>query len=73
MADTYSGDEEIVEFDCPHCGQGFTMKAGDALFTDHVRDECSEKCTECGGEYQLRCARVDIEMECTKYSDGLEE
>lgn len=57
------GDTERVEFDCPHCGHGFSMEAGDAIYTDHVEDECSETCQSCGGQYQLRCASVHIEME----------
>ena len=30
------GDTEQVDFDCPHCGMGFSMEAGEALFIDHV-------------------------------------
>lgn len=65
------GDTERVDFDCPHCGMGFSMEAGDAICTDHVEDECSEKCQACGKEYQLRCVSVSVEMECTKTPDKL--
>ena len=58
--------EHKAEFDCPHCGQGFEIDACDAVFTDHVRDNCAEKCSTCGEWYQLVCVDVDIEMECTK-------
>jgi len=63
--------ESKTDFDCPHCGQGFEISAGDAIFTDHVEDECAEKCSECGEWYQLRCVSVSVEMECTKCPDEL--
>lgn len=72
-SEAYSSDEERVEFDCPHCGMGFTLRSGDAIFTDHIRDECSETCMECGKEYQLRCIRVECEMECTKANKDEEQ
>ena len=59
-------DQTMIPFDCPHCGQGFELPARDALFTDHVRDECTETCSECGKEYRLQCVSVDIEMRCLK-------
>ena len=61
-----SMNHELIAYDCPHCGAGFTIEAGDALFTDHVEDGCTETCVECGNPYQLRCVSVQIEMECTK-------
>ena len=68
-----AGDTARVDFDCPHCGMGFSMEAGEALFIDHVEDDFSEKCQSCGEHYQLRCASVHIEMECTKATQELDE
>ena len=65
------GDTERVDFDCPHCGMGFSMEAGEALFIVHIEDECSETCQACGKHYQLRCASVHIEMECTKAPESV--
>lgn len=59
-------DTTMIPFDCPRCGQGFEIPARDALFTDHCRDECTETCSECGQDYQLRCVSVSIEMECLR-------
>lgn len=67
------GDTERVDFDCPHCGMGFSMMAGDAIFADNVEDGCSEKCQACGELYQLWCASVSIEMACTKFVQAEEE
>lgn len=50
------------EFDCPHCGQGFTMDDS-GIYVDDVEDECESQCSVCGGAYQLRCVSVDVEME----------
>lgn len=61
-----------AEFDCPHCGAGFSI-GDDAVFTDHMDDECAEKCSECGQWYQLRCASVDVEMECRKAAKPQED
>jgi transcription elongation factor Elf1 len=58
--------EVECEFACPHCGQGFVMNDS-GIYTDHVEDECFERCSECGGLYQLRCISVQVEMEALPY------
>lgn len=55
--------EFVTFYDCPHCGQGWQIPADDAILTDDVGDGESTKCGECGGEFQLRCKSVDIEIE----------
>ena len=61
-----SGDTEKIEFDCPHCGMGFSETAGDALYESDVDDGTAEQCDHCKGWIQLQCVRVEIELECTK-------
>ena len=52
------------EYECPHCHAGWVI--GDAgIYTDDIEDECTTTCDKCGGEFQLRCVSVDVEMEAT--------
>lgn len=53
-----------AEYECPHCGTGYTM-GDDAIYTDHVEDECAMQCDDCGGWYQLRCESVEVTMAAT--------
>ena len=53
------------EFECPHCGQSWLI-GDDGIYTDDVRDECMTTCGACGGEFQLRCVSVEVEMEAIK-------
>jgi hypothetical protein len=53
--------EIVCEFDCPHCLESFDIK--DGIYRDDVADECTTKCPNCGGLYQLRCVSVDVHME----------
>jgi predicted anti-sigma-YlaC factor YlaD len=54
-----------AEYECPHCGYGYTLAGSDSIFTDHVTDECAQQCEDCGGWYQLKCESVDVYMSAT--------
>ena len=51
-----------VEYECPHCGQGYEIGANDAIFIDDVEDECETTCDKCGGKFQLYCESIRVEM-----------
>lgn len=56
------------EFECPHCGQEFTIR--DGMYRDDVEDEVYSTCECCGGVYQLRCISVEVEMEAIPVTKG---
>ena len=60
------GDLERVDFDCPHCGMGFSVTASDALYESQIEEETCEKCQHCGEYYQLEVELVDIVLGCIK-------
>ena len=45
---------------------GYSMEAGDALYTNEVEDECASQCPVCKEWYQLQCVSVSIEKAATK-------
>ena len=51
-----------VEYDCPHCGQGYEIGANDAIFIDNIEDECETTCDKCNGKFQLYCHSIEVEM-----------
>lgn len=61
-----SGDTTRIDFDCPHCGMGFSEEASEALYESDVEDKTAKQCDSCKGWIQVQCIRVEIELECTK-------
>jgi len=56
------------DYDCPHCGQGYTI--GDSgIYIDDVEDETDTTCDECGGRFQLFCSDVQVVMETIPVGD----
>ena len=60
--------EVDCEYDCPHCGQGYSFDTN-AIYADDIADDCKRICQKCGGKYQLRCVAVAIELEVVKANE----
>ena len=63
--------QDKTEFDCPHCGQGYTIDIGEAVFMDDAEDEAASQCEECKGWYQLQVESAEIVMVATKAPDTI--
>jgi transcription elongation factor Elf1 len=61
-----------ADFDCPWCGQGYSVDADVAIYADGVETGETETCSECGKKFAVVCVDVCVELDSHKVFSGEE-